>query len=63
MVQARIFRKHNLGSHYCNAICNFMKERAIAHKDISTFFSADAKSKVSFGKLNFPIATVIGVGR
>lgn len=40
-----------------------MKERAIAHKDISTFFSADAKSKVSFGKLDFPIATVIGVGR
>ena len=32
MVQVRLFRKNNPGSHYCNAFYNFMKERAMAHR-------------------------------
>ena len=58
MVQARIFRKHNPDSHYCNAIYNLMKERAMTHRDTSTLFSLDAKCKVSVGESDFPIASV-----
>ena len=35
-----------------------MKERALAHRDISTLFSVDAKCKVSVGEPDFPIASV-----
>ena len=58
MVQARLFRKHNPDSHYCTSIYNFMKERAMAHRDTSTLFSVDAKCKVSVAEPNFPIASV-----
>ena len=58
MMQARLFRKYNPDSHYCNAIHNFMKERAMAHRDTSTLFSVDAKCKVSLGEPDFPIASV-----
>ena len=58
MVQARLFRKHNPESHYCNAIYNFMKERAMTHRDTSTLFNVDTKCKVSVGEADFPIASV-----
>ena len=58
MLQARLFRKHNPDSHYCNAINNFMKERAMAHRDTSTLFSVDTKCNVSVGEPDFPIASV-----
>ena len=58
MVQARLFRKHNPDLHFCNAIYNFMKERVMAHRDTSTLFSVDAKSKVSVGEPDFPTASV-----
>ena len=58
MVQTRLFRKHNPDSHYCNAIYNFMKERAMTHRDTSALFSVDAKCKDSVGEPDFPIASV-----
>ena len=58
MIQARLFRKNNPDAHYCNAIYNFMKQRAIKHRTDSTFFSADAKCKVSVGEPDFPLASV-----
>ena len=35
-----------------------MKQRAIKHRTDSTFFSADAKCKVSVGEPDFPLASV-----
>ena len=58
MIQARLFHKNNPDAHYCNAIYNFMKQRAIKHRTDSTFFSADVKSKVSLGEPDFPLASV-----
>ena len=58
MIQARLFRKNNPDAHYCNAIYNFMKQRAMKHRTNSTFFSADAKCKVSVGEPDFPLASV-----
>ena len=52
MVQARLFIKHNPDSHDCDAIYNFMEERAMAHRDTSTLFSVDAKCNVSVGETN-----------
>ena len=58
MIQARLFRKNNPDAHYCNGIYNFMKQRAINHRTDSTFFSTDAKCKVSVGEPDFPLASV-----
>ena len=58
MIQARLFRKNNPDAHYCNAIYNFMKQRAIKHTTDWTFFNADAKYKVSVGEPDFPLASV-----
>ena len=55
MIQARPFRKINPDIDYCNAIYSFMKQRAINHRTDSTFFSADAKFKVSVGEPDFPL--------
>ena len=58
IVQARLIRKYNPDSHYCNAIFNFIKSRAIKNRDTSAFFSVDAKCKVSVGEPDFPRAAV-----
>ena len=58
MIQARLFCKNNPDTHYCNAIFNFMKQRAIKHRTYSNFFSADRKCKVSVGEPDFPLASV-----
>ena len=55
LVQAKLFRKNNPDSHYYNAIYNFMKERAMTHKDTCTLFSVNAKCKISVGELDFPV--------
>ena len=57
MIQARPFRKINPDAHYCNVIYDFMKQRTINHMTDSTFFSADAKCKVSVGEPDFPLAS------
>ena len=56
MIQARPFRKINPDADYCNAIYDFMKQRTINHMTDSTFYSADAKCKVSVGEPDFPLA-------
>ena len=56
MIQARPFRKINPDADYCNAIYDFMKQRTINHMTDSTFYSADAKFKVSVGEPDFPLA-------
>ena len=58
MIQARLFRKNNPDAQYCNAIYNFMKQRAIKHRTDSIFFSTDAKCKVSLGEPDLPLASV-----
>ena len=58
MIQARLFRKNNPDAQYCNAIYNFMKQRAIKHRTDSIFFSTDAKCKVSVGEPDLPLASV-----
>ena len=58
MNQARLFCKNNPDAHYCNAIYNFMKHRAIKHRSDSTFFSTDTKCKVSVGEPDFLSASV-----
>ena len=58
MIQARLFRKNNPDADLCNAIHNFMKQRAIKHRTDLTFFSADATCKVSVGEPDFPLASV-----
>ena len=40
IVQARLFRKHDPDSYYCNAIYNFLKERAMAHREIHPHYLA-----------------------
>ena len=57
-LQARLFRRNNPDVHYCNAIYNFMKWRIIKHRTDLTFFSADAKCKVSVGEPDFPLSSV-----
>ena len=47
MVQVRLFRKYSPDSHYCNAIFNFTKNRAIKNRDTSAFFSVDGKCKAA----------------
>ena len=49
------FWKHNPNSHYCNAIYNFIKQRALKHSPNSTF-SADCKCKISVGEPDFLLA-------
>ena len=39
-------------------IYNFRKQRAIKHRTDLTFFSANAKCKVSVGEADFPLASV-----
>ena len=58
MIQARLFRKNNPDAQYCNAIYNFIKQRAIKHRTDSIFFSTDAKCKVSVGEPDLPLASV-----
>ena len=58
MVQARLFRKRNLGSHYTNAMFKFMKIRAVKNRHNVAFSRADAKCKVPVGEPDFPIASV-----
>ena len=58
MNQARLFRKKNPDAHYYNAICNFMKQRAIKDRTDSSFFSAGAICKVSVGERDFPLGSV-----
>ena len=58
MVQARLFRKNNPDAHYCNAIYNFIKQRAMKDRLNATFFSSDAKCKISVGEPDFPLASV-----
>ena len=58
MVQARLLRKNNPDSHYCNAIYSFLKERAVQHSESTAMISADAKCKISVGEPDFPLASV-----
>ena len=58
MNQARLFCKKNPDAHYYNAICNFMKQRAIKDRTDSSFFSAGAICKVSVGERDFPLGSV-----
>ena len=58
MVQARLLRKNISDSHYTNAVCSFLKERAIQNSTCTAMISADAKCKVSVGEPGFPIAAV-----
>ena len=58
MLKARLFRKYNPDSHYCNAIFNLIKNRAIKNRDTPAFFSVDGKCKVSVGEPNFPRTAV-----
>ena len=57
-VQARLLRKNNPDSHYCNAFYSFLKEREIQTSMCTAMVSADAKCKVSIGEPGFPIAAV-----
>lgn len=60
----RLFRKHNPDSHYCNAINSFMKERAIAHKDIFLHFLVLMRNiKLQLGNLVFLSQLLQGVGK
>ena len=58
MVQARLPRKNNPDAHYSNAVYKFLKQRAIKNRMNVAFYSADAKFKVSVGKLGFPVTPV-----
>ena len=58
MIQARPFCKNNPDAHYCNAIYNFMKQKAIKPRTDSTFFIANAKCKVSVMEPDVPLASV-----
>ena len=58
MIEARLFPKNIPDAHYCNAIYNFMKQRAINHRTDSTFFSGGAKCEVSVVERDFPLASV-----
>ena len=52
------FWKHNPDSYYCNAIYNFIKQRALKYNANSAFFSTDAKCKILFSEPDFPLACV-----
>ena len=58
MVQACVLRKNNPDIHYARAILKFLRNRAMKHRDSTTFFSAEAKCKISVGEPGYPLAAV-----
>ena len=58
MVQTRVLRKNNPDIHYARTILKFLRNRAMKHRDSTTFFSADAKCKIGVGEPGYPLAAV-----